>query len=99
MATRTARKRLFIAHEYHDQPLICWGAYGVAAAVSASRVTGLKHHPSDVVIGGALGFLIGRYVVRQHAAPEAGGVKTTLSPFVRPTTGTAGFGQQFSVSQ
>ncbi len=85
-----------IAHEYHDKPLIRWGAYGVAATVSASRVTGLKHHPSDVVIGGTLGFLIGRYVVRQHAAPEAGGVKTTLSPYVQPATHSAGLSVQWN---
>ena len=85
-----------IAHEYHDQPLIRWGAYGVAAAVSASRVTGLKHHPSDVVIGGALGYLIGRYVVRQHSAPEASGVKTTLYPYLQPATRVAGLGVQWS---
>lgn len=55
-----------VAQEYRDKPLIRWGAYGLAAAVSASRVTGLKHHPSDVVIGGLIGYGIGRYVWRSH---------------------------------
>ena len=85
-----------IAHEYHDKPLIRWGAYGVAAAVSASRVTGLKHYPSDVVIGGALGFLIGRYIVREHSARDAGGVKTTLYPYLQPATRAAGMGVTWS---
>ena len=64
--------------------------------MSASRVTGLKHHPSDVVIGGALGFLIGRYVVREHAALEAGGVNTTLYPYLQPTARAAGIGVLWS---
>lgn len=60
-----------VAQEYRDKPLIRWGAYGLAAAVSASRVTGLKHHPSDVVIGGLIGFGIGRYVWRTHQPDNA----------------------------
>jgi membrane-associated phospholipid phosphatase len=40
-------------------------AYGVASAVSLSRVTAGQHFPTDVVAGSALGFLIGRYVARQ----------------------------------
>lgn len=71
-----------VAQEYRDKPLIRWGAYGLAAAVSASRVTGLKHHPSDVVIGGLIGYGIGRYVWRSHQQNSAGGsgLKTARSP-------------------
>jgi membrane-associated phospholipid phosphatase len=85
-----------IAHEYRDKPLIRWGAYGVAAAISASRVSSLKHHPSDIVIGSALGYLIGRYVVREHASPEASGVKTTVFPYIQPSTNARGIGLMLS---
>jgi membrane-associated phospholipid phosphatase len=55
-----------VAGEYHDRPLIKWGAYGVAAAVSLSRYTGRNHFLSDVLVGSAIGYGIGRYVYHQH---------------------------------
>jgi hypothetical protein len=54
-----------IAHEYPGKPVQVL-AYSAAAAVSISRVTGRKHSPSDVVVAGALGWLIGRQVYRAH---------------------------------
>lgn len=44
-------------------------AYGLAGAVSFSRVSAKQHFPSDVMIGSALGFLVGRYVAHQGAPP------------------------------
>lgn len=38
--------------------------YGLATAVSLSRVTGQQHFPSDVAIGSALGWAIGHYVAQ-----------------------------------
>jgi membrane-associated phospholipid phosphatase len=61
-----------IAHEYpgtFTKVLV----YGLATAVSASRVAGGQHFPSDVVVGGALGWLIGRQVYRAHHDTELGG--------------------------
>jgi membrane-associated phospholipid phosphatase len=58
-----------IAHEYSGtlpQVLV----YGAASAISISRVTGRQHFPSDVVVGGALGWLIGRQVYKAHHDPE-----------------------------
>jgi membrane-associated phospholipid phosphatase len=58
-----------VAHEYPgwlSQSL----AYGTASAVSIARVTERKHFPSDVVIGGGLGWLIGRQVYNRHHDPE-----------------------------
>lgn len=56
-----------IAEEYgHHRPLVQVGAYGLAAAVSVSRYTGRNHFLSDVVVGSALGYGIGRYVYRKH---------------------------------
>lgn len=55
-----------IAHEYPG-PLTQVLVYSAASAVSISRVTSRQHFPSDVVIGGAMGWLIGRQVYRAHS--------------------------------
>jgi membrane-associated phospholipid phosphatase len=56
-----------MSREYHDKPLVVFGSYGFATAVSLARVGGLNHFPSDVLVGAVLGELIGRYVVHHHA--------------------------------
>jgi len=61
-----------LAHEYPG-PFTQIAAYGLATAVSASRVLGGQHFPSDVVVGGAIGWLIGRQIYRAHHDPELGG--------------------------
>lgn len=38
--------------------------YGLASAVSLSRVAGQQHFPSDVLIGSSLGWLMGHYLAR-----------------------------------
>ena len=53
-----------IAQQYPEKPWVRFGAYAFAAGISASRVTGQKHFPTDVIIGAVIGPLIGRYVVR-----------------------------------
>jgi hypothetical protein len=35
-------------------------------------VTARQHFPSDVLVGGTFGYLIGGYVVRHHAAENVG---------------------------
>jgi membrane-associated phospholipid phosphatase len=42
------------------------GSYSFAAAVGLSRVGGRNHFPSDVLVGSATGYLIGRYVTRDR---------------------------------
>lgn len=61
-----------IAHEYPG-PLTTFLAYGMASAISASRVTGKQHFPSDVLIGSAIGWFVGQHVYRAHHNPEIGG--------------------------
>jgi membrane-associated phospholipid phosphatase len=46
-------------------------AYGLAAVVAASRVRVDAHYLSDVVAGSAIGFLVGRTVVRLNSRPPA----------------------------
>lgn len=48
-------------------PAIGWLSYGVAAAVAASRVYTDKHFASDVLVGGLIGWGMGKFISRQHA--------------------------------
>ena len=54
-----------VASEYDG-----WGtkitAYGLATGLSTARVLSREHFPSDVLVGSALGWMIGRYVVHRH---------------------------------
>ena len=61
-----------IAHEYPGFVTKTL-AYGLATAVSASAVIGKDHSPSDVLVGSALGWLIGRQIYRAHHDPDLGG--------------------------
>lgn len=70
-----------IAEEYDDIPAVRWGAYGWAAIVSVSRVTGKRHFSSDVLVGAVFGHLIGRYVVRRN---QRAGVIPVISAFETP---------------
>ena len=46
------------------------GVYTAATGVSLTRVLAQQHFPSDVLLGSAAGWLIGRYVYRHHAHAE-----------------------------
>lgn len=60
-----------VAEEYGQRrPLVRFGLYGLAAAVSFSRFTGRKHFLSDTLVGSALGYGIGHYVYRKHHDPS-----------------------------
>ncbi|MBO0911130.1 MAG: phosphatase PAP2 family protein [Acidobacteria bacterium] len=61
-----------VSHEYPG-PVTKIAAYGMAALVSATRVTGREHFPSDVLIASALGWYFGHEVFRAHHDPELGG--------------------------
>lgn len=52
-----------IAHRYRNHRWVPWVAYGLAGAISFSRITDSNHFPSDVFFGGAVGFVIARYAV------------------------------------
>jgi len=58
-----------VADRYKNKFAV-FGAYGLATAVSMSRIGGLNHHPSDVLIGAAIGHLIGRFVLHRHPAGQ-----------------------------
>lgn len=71
-----------IAHEYPG-PLPKLAAYGLATAISASRVTGKEHFPSDVLVGSALGWLVAEHVYKAHHNPDFVG-SPWETPAVRP---------------
>jgi membrane-associated phospholipid phosphatase len=60
------------AHEYPGT-LSQMLAYGLASAVTVSRVTAQQHFASDAVIGGVLGWYFGRQVYRAHHDSGLGG--------------------------
>jgi hypothetical protein len=41
-------------------------AYGLATGLSITRVLARQHFPSDVLVGSAVGWLVGRYVIHKH---------------------------------
>lgn len=63
-----------IAHEYPGT-LPRLFAYGMASAVSLSRVRAGQHFPSDVLVGSVLGYLIAQRVYTRRHDPEIGGAE------------------------
>ena len=61
-----------VAHEYPG-PLTKLITYGLASTATLTRVTGKQHFPSDVVVGSALGWHLGRQVYHARHDPELGG--------------------------
>lgn len=41
-------------------------AYGLATGLSMTRILARQHFPSDVLVGSAVGWLVGRYVYHKH---------------------------------
>jgi membrane-associated phospholipid phosphatase len=68
------------------------GIYATASSVSLTRVLGQEHFPSDVLVGGAVGWLIGHYVSKKHQLHHA-----TKSPRVPP--GSSGRGPHAGLSK
>ena len=60
-----------VACQYRHKRWVAPLAYGLAGLVSASRLFEREHFPSDVFVGGALGFMIGRHVCHSKTSPDA----------------------------
>jgi membrane-associated phospholipid phosphatase len=52
-----------VAERYKRHRWVPWAAYGMATAISFSRITSSAHFPSDVFLGAALGYTVTRYQV------------------------------------
>jgi membrane-associated phospholipid phosphatase len=72
-----------VAHEYKGNTLVQVAAYSLASIVSASRVAAQKHFASDIVVGGTIGWFIGRYVYQTHMSHLAH-KHSSLIPFIAP---------------
>jgi len=82
-----------VAHEYNSNVWYPIAAYSLASLVSLSRLSGQNHFPSDVFVGGALGWFTGRYVFKTHVdhsihrRPESklAGLRPQVIPEFGPT--------------
>lgn len=81
-----------IANEYPGWK-VKLAVYGLAAATGFERVAGREHFPTDVLVGGALGYLIGGYIFDQHSARS----KTHVS--LSPMLGRGGAGVSMQISR
>ena len=52
-----------VATRYSNHRWVPWAVYGLATAVSFSRVTSMAHFPSDVFLGAAIGYTTARFQV------------------------------------
>ena len=74
-----------MAHEYPNWPMRLL-MYGVATAVSTTRVTGGVHFPADVFSGSVIGFGVGTYVTHKdrqklsspHSSTKITGVENAI---------------------
>jgi membrane-associated phospholipid phosphatase len=78
--------------QYGEHKWVPFAAYGAASAIAASRFTARKHFASDIMAGSALGYFIGRYVVRQHSTSWW---KPRIAPQVSPASRSYGIGLAF----
>ncbi|MFZ4856520.1 MAG: phosphatase PAP2 family protein [Desulfuromonadaceae bacterium] len=74
-----------IAEEYGTNPYVPPVAYGLASLTAFARIYDNKHWASDVFFGGAIGYFVGKTVVRYHT--QSNSALTIL-----PTAGLQGLG-------
>jgi len=71
------------------------GLYGLATAIAAARITGHEHFPSDVIVGGTFGYLIGGYIYHHRASNpmrrgQEHGILFGMAPITDQNTHTYG---------
>lgn len=59
-----------VAGEYPSK-WVQLGVYSMASSVSLTRCLGQEHFPTDVLVGGVVGWLVGHYVIRKHKPHHA----------------------------
>jgi len=78
------------AYEYSDHIAVPITAYSLAGLISASRLSARRHWVSDIVVGGSLGFLLGRFTYRRNHNPQLPGTKVRHSEHLTPQVGISG---------
>lgn len=77
-----------VAGQYGHRRWIPPTAYGLAGLVAVARVTERKHFPSDIFIGGVLGYLIGRHVLHEASGgPGSQPRRWNLTPYLSSGAG------------
>jgi membrane-associated phospholipid phosphatase len=66
--------------------------YGLAAATGFERIQGREHFPSDVLVGGAIGYFVGGYIFNHHSTRS----KTHIA--FAPMIGHGGAGVSLQIS-
>jgi membrane-associated phospholipid phosphatase len=74
------------------------GLYALGTGIGFARVVGRDHFPSDVVVGGALGYLLGGYVYQKRSQFYQKGPlqSVSLSPVYNAATRTYGMSVSFA---
>ncbi|MGC2548032.1 MAG: phosphatase PAP2 family protein, partial [Silvibacterium sp.] len=95
-ATATMALARVIAGEYPHW-YVMLPAYGFAETVAISRILANQHFPSDILVGQAVGFLTGSYVLNHRSLYRPGGrfslankVIDSVNPIADPRTHTIG---------
>ncbi len=89
-----------ISHEYHNTIMVPITAYGLATVVSLSRFAAQRHFASDILVGGAMGWFIGRYVYQthvNHAIHKHAWMHPQIVPEVIPGQGAYAVSLRFSL--
>jgi hypothetical protein len=69
-----------VARQYSEKKIVPIAVYSLAAVVSAARLSARRHYASDILVGGAVGHLIGRYVQESRTATTLGARARLLTP-------------------
>jgi membrane-associated phospholipid phosphatase len=64
-----------LAEEYGTNPFVPPIAYSLATLTAFARVYDNKHWASDTFFGGAIGYFVGKAVVRYHSGPDSNHLK------------------------
>jgi len=76
------------AYEYgKDHKWVPYVSYGLASIISASRLSGEKHWVSDIFVGGSMGFLVGRFLYKNHHDSRIDGIVPTKAERMVPDVG------------
>lgn len=87
-----------ISSEYPNKRWLGVLAYAGAATISVSRVLERRHFPSDVLVGGTLGYLTGAYVSRRRLG-DADHKRVSLFPEFDPGSRSYGLTLRFTPGQ
>jgi membrane-associated phospholipid phosphatase len=81
-------------------------AYGFAETISISRILANQHFPSDILVGQAIGFLTGSYVLNHRALHRPGAKRSfaakligSVNPISDPRTRTLGAHMEISLGR